>query len=140
MQTTRTFCWSRRTFSLAQTSALSVQSGLVKRRGAEWVPVPDLTYVSYQRLPAEWEEDEPCPVLPELVIEIISPGQAFGALTQKAEDYPKAGVEQVWVVDSQAQSVTVFRQNTLFETLGIDQVLSKGLLPGLEVKIAEVFQ
>ena len=29
MQTTRTFCWSRRTFSLAQTSALSVQSGLV---------------------------------------------------------------------------------------------------------------
>lgn len=113
---------------------------VLKRRGADWVPVPDLTYVSYQRLPAEWEEDEPCPVLPEVVIEIISPGQRFGELTQKAEDYLKAGIEGVWVVDSQAQSVTVFRQNALFETLGMDQVLSDELLPGLEVKIAEVFQ
>jgi hypothetical protein len=27
--------------------------------GEDWVPVPDLTYVSYERLPASWEEDEP---------------------------------------------------------------------------------
>jgi len=45
----------------------------------DWVPVPDLTYVSYKRLPAIWEDDEPCPVVPELVIEIISPGQTFGS-------------------------------------------------------------
>lgn len=47
----------------------------------DWVPVPDLLYVSYERLPEEWDDDEPCPILPELVIEIISPGQTFGELT-----------------------------------------------------------
>lgn len=47
----------------------------------DWVPVPDLLYVSYERLGVDWEEDEPCPVLPELVIEIISPGQTCGELT-----------------------------------------------------------
>lgn len=60
---------------------------ILQRQGEDWVPVPDLTYVSYERLPASWEEDEPCPVVPELVIEIISPGQTFGELTEKATDY-----------------------------------------------------
>lgn len=70
---------------------------VLRRKGEDWVPVPDLTYISYERLPVEWE-DEPCPVPPELVIEIISPGQTFGELTQKATDYLLAGVDLVWVV------------------------------------------
>jgi Uma2 family endonuclease len=43
--------------------------------------------------------------VPELVIEIISPGQTFAELTEKATNYLVAGVERVWVVDSKAQSV-----------------------------------
>jgi len=94
--------------------------GVVLRRQQEdWVPVPDLTYVSYKRLPEEWDEDEPCPVLPELVIEIISPGQTFGELTQKATDYLLAGVDRVWVVEPKAQSVTIFRRDELAQTVKI---------------------
>jgi Uma2 family endonuclease len=51
---------------------------VLQKQGQDWVPVPDLTYISYERLPMEWEEDQPCPTPPELVIEIISPGQTFG--------------------------------------------------------------
>ncbi|WP_277878045.1 Uma2 family endonuclease [Leptolyngbya sp. FACHB-261] len=43
--------------------------------------------------------DEACPIAPELVIEIISPGQTFGEMTQKATDYLSAGVLRVWIVD-----------------------------------------
>ncbi|WP_333387433.1 hypothetical protein [Microcoleus sp. B4-D4] len=42
--------------------------------------VPHLLYVSYQRLSRDWNEDEACPVVPELVIEIISPEQTFAHL------------------------------------------------------------
>ena len=70
-------------------------SVVLKRNGVDWVPIPDLTYVSYKRLPVEWDEDLPCPVLPELVIEIISPGQSFGEMTSKATDYLLAGVDRV---------------------------------------------
>ncbi len=55
------------------------------------MPVPDLLYVSYERLSRDWNEDEPCPVPPELVIEIISPGQSFGEMTEKATDYLTLG-------------------------------------------------
>ncbi len=43
------------------------------RKGKDWVPIPEILYVSYERLSPEWIADEFCPVLPDLVIEIISP-------------------------------------------------------------------
>jgi Uma2 family endonuclease len=30
-------------------------SVVLQRHGADWVPVPDITYVSYRRLPVEWD-------------------------------------------------------------------------------------
>jgi Uma2 family endonuclease len=43
-----------------------------------YTPVPDLIYVSFERLPESWNENAACPVPPELAIEIISSGQTFG--------------------------------------------------------------
>jgi Uma2 family endonuclease len=88
---------------------------VLKRQGQDWVPVPDLTCVSYDRLSADWEEDLPSPVLPQLVIEIISLGQSFGEMTCKATDYLLAGVDRVWIVDNQAPSVTVFGNQDALE-------------------------
>ena len=112
---------------------------VLQRRGEDWVPIPDATYVSDSRLPAIWEDDEPCPVVPELVIEIISPGQTFGELTEKATNYLLAGVDRVWVVDTKAQSVTIFRRDDLPQTVRGDETIIDPLLPGLLVPIAPLF-
>ncbi len=112
---------------------------ILQRQEQDWVPVPDLTYVSYERLPTDWEEDTPCPVLPELVIEIISPGQSFGEMTQKATDYLQAGVSRVWVADNQAQSVTAFGADEFPQTFLIGDIISDALLPGLEIAVADLF-
>ncbi len=112
---------------------------ILQRQGKDWVPVPDLIYISYERLPATWEEDEPCPIAPELAIEIISPGQTFGELTQKATDYLLAGVDRVWVIDPKAQSVTIFRPNELPQTVNSNVSISDSLLPGLELSVSRLF-
>lgn len=112
---------------------------VLQRQQEDWVPVPDLTYVSYERLPVTWEEDEPRPVVPELVIEIISPGQTFGELTEKATDYLLASVDRVWVVDTKAQSVTMFRSDDLAQTIRVDGTISDPLLPGLVLPVASLF-
>ena len=112
---------------------------VLKRKGVDWVPVPDLTYVSYERLSADWEEDLPSPVLPELVIEIISPGQSFGEMTSKATDYLIAGVDRVWIVDNQAQSVTVFGGSDFPQTFWINDTISDVLLPGLVIAVTDIF-
>ncbi len=110
------------------------------RNQQDWLPVPDLTYVSYNLLPANWLQDEACPVPPELVIEIISPGQTFGEMTEKAADYIKAGVSRVWVVDTKARTITIFAPASVPITYRDNQLISDDLLPGLEITPNEVFQ
>ncbi|KGF72619.1 hypothetical protein DO97_07105 [Neosynechococcus sphagnicola sy1] len=110
------------------------------RQEQAWVPVPDLTYISYDRLPLTWGEDAPCPVPPELTIEIISPGQTFGAMLEKVTHYLLAGILRAWVVDTQAHSITVFFPDQLPRTYTGNTSLSDPLLEGLKLTAREVFQ
>jgi Uma2 family endonuclease len=84
-------------------------------------------------------EDEACPVPPELVIEIISPGQTFGQLAKKATDYLESGVSRVWVVDPQARSITVFYPDAPPRTYTKATTLTDSLLEGLELTPQQVF-
>ncbi|MGB8687137.1 MAG: Uma2 family endonuclease [Microcoleus sp.] len=110
------------------------------RQRRDWVPVPDLLYVSYERLSPDWNQDEACPVVPELVIEIISQGQTFGQLAAKARDYLDAQVLRVWVVDSKARSITVFYPDAAPQTYMGDTLLTDSLFEGLEFTAEQVFQ
>ncbi len=112
----------------------------LKRNSEDWIPVPDITYISGDRLAVNWLEDEACPVAPELVIEIISPGQTFGALSQKATDYLTAGVLRVWLVDSQERSITVFYPDAPPRTYTKSSLISDSMLEGLELTPQQVFQ
>lgn len=67
----------------------------LKRKGKDWFPIPDLLYISYEKLGEIELEDDACPIPPELVIEIISPDQSFSNLNQKTEAYLKAGFDRV---------------------------------------------
>ncbi|WP_392532170.1 Uma2 family endonuclease [Nostoc sp. C117] len=110
------------------------------RRGRDWVPIPDILYISYERLPTNWDENEACPIPPDLVIEIISPGQTFGQMAAKAKDYLDAKVLRVWVLDSQARSITVFYPDAAPQTYMGDELLKDSLFEGLEFTVEQVFQ
>ncbi len=112
----------------------------LKINNENWVPVPDLTYVSYNLLPRDWLQDEACPVTPELVIEIISPGQTFGEMTEKATAYLQAGVLRVWVVDTKARTITIFAPACVPVTYRDNLTISDDLLPELKITANEVFQ
>lgn len=114
-------------------------SVILKRNGQDWVPVPDLLYVSYDRLSKDWCEDAPCPVVPELVIEIISPEQTFNQLADKAVDYLNAGVDRVWIVFPPMRSITVFFVASPPETYRGDNLLKDDLFPNLELSADQLF-
>ncbi|MEM8637477.1 MAG: Uma2 family endonuclease [Cyanobacteria bacterium P01_G01_bin.54] len=111
---------------------------LLKRRGQDWVPIPDLLFVYQTRLPSDLG-DAPCPVPPDLAIEIISPGQSFGDMAEKATDYLAAGVAMVWVVDPQAQSITVFLPQAVPVTYRGDTPLMLKNLPHLTITANQTF-
>lgn len=113
---------------------------VLQRHGKDWVPVPDLTYISFKHLSEDWMKDEPCPTPPELAIEIISPGQTFGDLAEKASDYLAAGVSRVWVVDSKARSTTIFFPDASPQTKRGTDLFTDSLLEGLELSPQQIFQ
>ena len=113
---------------------------ILTRNGRDWVPTPGLLYVSHQRLPNNWNANEACPVPPELVIEIISPGQSFAQMVSKARDYLDAGVLRVWVVDIEARSIAVFYPDAAPNTYVGDEIITDQLFDGLGFTVEAVFQ
>lgn len=102
-------------------------------------PVPDLIYVSFDRLPKSWNENTACPVLPELAIEIISPGQTFAQMTQKVSSYLIGGVLRAWIVDPEAKSITVFYPDRAPITYIGNGVIKDDLFPRLSLALDRVF-
>lgn len=107
--------------------------------------IPDLVFVSNERWDSIVENDR-FVAAPDLVIEIVSPGSENRARDLKAKRrlYGKYGVQEYWIVDSENRSVLVFRlQGRILEqvlSLRPDDKLTSPLLPGLIVKLTEVFK
>jgi Uma2 family endonuclease len=110
------------------------------RRGRDWMPIPDILYISNERLPLDWEQEGICSIPPDLVIEIISPGQTFGQMAAKAKDYLDAKVLRVWVLDSKARSITVFYPDAAPQTYMGEELLTDSLFEKLEFTVEQVFQ
>lgn len=113
----------------------------LKRGDKSWCPVPDVTYISEAKLAGLELENEACPVPPELVVEILSPGQSFEEMTAKALDYLAAGVQRVWIIgDRQPRTLTIFAPDTAPMTYLGDQRIQDNLFPGLHFTVTELFQ
>lgn len=91
---------------------------------------------SYNRL-------SPGPVrrIPQLVVEVASPSDSWSSLIRRVEQYLTRGVPLVWVVDPEAQTVSVFRRDEHPRILSDqDELTGNGELPGLSLRISTIFQ
>ncbi|MBD0390604.1 MAG: Uma2 family endonuclease, partial [Nostoc sp. C3-bin3] len=91
-------------------------------------------------LPLDWDQEGACSVPPDMVIEIISPGQTFRQMAAKAKDYLDAKVLRVWVVDSKARSITVFYPDAAPQTYMGEELFKDSLFEGLEFTVEQVFE
>ncbi len=112
----------------------------LKRNGKDWCPIPDLLYISFEKLGDIELEDDACPIPLELVIEIISPDQYFSDLSEKAESYLKAGVNRVWLIDTQVKKITIFYPDSPPQTKQGEDALADDLLPELNLTPQQIFQ
>lgn len=80
-------------------------------------------------------------VVPDLVVEILSPSTRGRDLTEKKDVYARNGVDEYWVIDPHARSVTVFsRSGAAFDdgTTLARGLLPSRLLPGLDTTVEEL--
>lgn len=101
--------------------------------------MPDLAFLARERLPAPPEPDQ-YPGAPDLAVEVLSPSDSTKRARDKAHEYLEHGAREVWLVDPQLESVTVFRPGEPTRSYGHGDVLqSQELLPDLSLPMDELF-
>ena len=105
------------------------------------VRIPDVAFVSWDRIPGDGWPEEPIPdLVPNLAVEVLSRSNTPGEMRLKREDYFSTGVELVWEVDVEARTVTVWTSETESTKLKGKATLDGGdVLPGFSCKVAELF-
>jgi len=106
---------------------------------------PDLLYLSNERAAAVLT-DANVQGTPELVVEIGSPSTRKRDETIKRRLYERAGVSEYWIVDPEVDVVRVYRRGAdgfdrpVELRLDKGDVLTTGLLPGLELPLERIFR
>ena len=111
------------------------------------VLVPDLVYFTAARF-ARVVNEKNATAAPDMVVEILSPGTRRRDRGRKRAVYDREGVQEYWIVDPEAQSVTTLRRPragaglTDVTTLTVDAggVLESPLFPGLRLPLRDVFR
>ena len=105
------------------------------------VRMPDVSFISWQRLPSGKVPEEPIPKLaPDLAVEVLSVSNTLAEMKRKRKEYFKAGVSMMWIVDPRARTVTVYLSLRKFFVLTADDTLDGGeVLPGFKLPLRELF-
>lgn len=124
-------------------------------RGALNVPVdvqldehnvygPDVLWYRDGRVPRR-TDPAPYPV-PDIAVEVRSPSTWRYDIGVKKATYQRHGLAELWLVDTAAEVVLVFRRSTpgalefdVSEELDTGATLSSPLLPGFSMPVAEIF-
>ena len=79
-------------------------------------------------------------VIPDIVVEVLSPSERMGAVHRKLKQYFEAGVKEAWIVDPSSRTIEIWTGPALPEReLAEGDSLSSPLLPGFSLGVAELF-
>lgn len=107
--------------------------------------IPDVVWISQERLANGVDQAGHLTVAPELVVEILSPGELNEQRDRsvKLKLYSLHGVQEYWIVNWQLKSLEIYRrleaQLHLVATLLENDTLISPLLPGFSTSVAQIF-
>jgi Uma2 family endonuclease len=107
--------------------------------------IPDLVWISTDRLARVLDESGHLLAAPELVVEVLSAGTDNERRDRevKRKLYAIRGVQEYWIIDWRRQQIEIFRRDSnglpLVATLFSSDVLTSPLLPDFQQSVAEVF-
>jgi len=113
---------------------------VVLRRNPDRVVGPDATFISKSRLPVKRTREGYLETIPDLVVEVVSKNDTRAYLTRKINDYLRAGVAIVWLVDPAKRTLVEHRADrepVIYD--GAATVELPELIPGFQLRLDDVF-
>jgi Uma2 family endonuclease len=104
------------------------------------VRIPDVSFISWNRLPSGETPRKPIPDLaPDLAVEVLSEGNTKPEMDRKVREYFAAGVRMVWLIDPKKRTARVFSAVEQSILVRADQSLDGGnVLPGFSLVLSDL--
>lgn len=108
--------------------------------------IPDVVWISHQRLAVGVDEEGHFTIAPELIVEVLSPGAQNERRDRetKLKLYAERGVQEYWILDWRTQQLEVYGRQDAFlklvATLFSSDVLTSPILPNFSCAVAEFFR
>jgi Uma2 family endonuclease len=105
------------------------------------VRIPDVSYVSWGRIPGgEFPDDPISELIPDLAVEVLSKSNTLAEIELKLDNYFEAGVRLAWVIDPRKERAKIYTSRSRMQEIGADAELLGGkVLPGFRLPLADVF-
>jgi Uma2 family endonuclease len=137
----------RFTWRLAQhveTNGLGVvyaaETGFKLAANPDTVRAPDVAFVSRDRLGEVKGSQGFYPGAPDLAVEVVSPGDTYTEVQEKAIDWLAAGTRLVLAVNPRKRAVTVYRSLSEIVILNDAAALDLGdVVPGFKIAVKDIF-
>lgn len=115
-------------------------TGYLLSRYPDTVRVPDVSFVSWERMPEEGVPDRYWSLAPDIAVEVVSSTDRADNVHDKVNEYLAAGTRLVWVLWPTSRTMSVYEIGGVARELGPDDVLDGGdVLPGFAVRVTELF-
>ena len=119
----------------------AAETGFVLARDPDTVCAPDVGFVRKERLAEGLGIKGYWPGPPDLAVEVVSPGDTYVEVEEKALEWLEAGCLMVIVANPLKRTLTVYRSLTDIVILTEREVLRGGeILPGWEMPVSEFFE
>lgn len=119
--------------------AFAAETGFIIARNPDTVRAPDVAVLRTARL-AMVPKRGFVPGPPDLAVEVISPDDSWSEVIAKAEQWLAAGAVSVWVANPETTTIHVYRAGAQVLVYQINDTLTnEPVLPGFELKLADVF-
>jgi len=120
--------------------ALGTDVGFVLERDPDTLLAPDVAFIRKDRVPPDEDWDGFPAVIPDLVIEVVSPSDRAVDVYDKTRFYLEVGVKMALTVWPKRRTVTVERSDAPPTTLTIGDIFDGGdVLPGFSLPILRIF-
>lgn len=121
--------------------ALPDNTAYVLRREPDLVRIPDVSFVSWSKVPTDGIPEGYWLLAPDVAVEIVSPGDTAQEVYRRVHDYLEAGTRMVWVLWPRHRSMTLYAQGGIIRELGPEDILDGGaILPGFNVPVKALFE
>jgi len=106
------------------------------------IRMPDVSFVKAQRFEPRDLDQGFCTIVPDLVVEVISPGDRYLDLSERIDDYARAGVPLMWVVDPELKQFVVhdLPAGTARRLSAGGELDGGSVLPGFRLPVSAVFE